>query len=135
MQRGGGGGNLPGTASPNTVPTDEYELGFQGQPGGADLGTCDLGTDDISHSNRLLSAHNSLMHLRKENTTEADYTIDKEIKLGQHYDHSYEVGAEVPARRWVSDIGTYLSVSHLYHNTAHLFSFPSSFSFFSLRSM
>ena len=104
---------IAGAASPNTVPTHGYDLGFQGQTGTTELGKYDLGSDDIGHSSRLLSAHNSLVHLREESTTEADYTLDKELKLGQHYDLGYEGGAEVPVRRWASDIDTYLSVSHL----------------------
>ena len=53
------------------------------------------------------------MHLREESTTEADYTLDKELKLGQHYDLGHEGAAGVPVHQWISDIDKYLSVSNL----------------------
>ena len=84
-----------------------------GAPGSAELGKCDLSSEDLGRLSHSLSAQNALMHLREESTTEADYTLDKELKLGQHYDLGHEGAAGVPVHQWVSDIDKYLSVSNL----------------------
>ena len=66
-------------------PSDGYDLGFQGRPGGTELGEYDLGSEDLGHASRSRAAHNALVHLHQQSTTGADYALETELRQqGSH---------------------------------------------------
>ena len=67
-------------SQPGGTDLGQYDLGFQGREGTTELGQYDLGSEDLGHAIRSRSAENSLMHLQRESTAEADCALETELK-------------------------------------------------------